>query len=66
VTFLAEACLDADPIDNNRPVRLPGQAALAKKNTYLEKGVPLEPGILPSLEEWSDKLGVPMPAPVGD
>jgi L-lactate dehydrogenase len=65
-TFIAQACLDADPIDKNRPVRLPGQAALAKKRAQLEKGVALEPGIMPSLEEWSEKLGVPIPAPVDE
>ena len=64
-TFIARACLDAEPIDESRPVRLPGQAALAKKSAQLEKGVALEPGILPSLEEWSDKLGVPAPLPIG-
>ncbi len=65
-TFIAQGCLNAEPIDSDRPVRLPGQAALAKKRDYLENGVALEPGILPSLQEWSDKLGVPIPAPVGE
>jgi len=30
----------------------------------LERGVALYPTILPALEAWSKKLGVPMPAPV--
>ena len=64
-TWLAEACRKAEPIDSDQPVRLPGQAALAKKRIYLEKGVKLEPGILPSLEEWSEKLAVSMPEPIG-
>ncbi len=63
-TFIAQACLNAEPIDENRPVRLPGQAALVKKRVQLEKGVALEPGILPSLAKWSEKLGVPAPGPI--
>ena len=64
-THIARACLNAEPIDSDRPVRLPGQAGLAKKRTQLERGVELEPGILPSLKEWSGKLGVPMPVSTG-
>ena len=64
-TWMASACLGAEPLNPDEPVRLPGQAALAKKRICLEKGVALEPGILPSLEEWSEKLAVSMPAPIG-
>jgi len=65
-TFIAEACLNAEPIHKGQPVRLPGQAALAKKRDYLQKGVKLEPVILPSLEKWSGRLGVPVPEPIGE
>jgi len=60
-SWTAEACLNAEPLDSNNPVRLPGQAALAKKRRYLKTGVELEPGIMPSLEELSSSLGVAMP-----
>jgi LDH2 family malate/lactate/ureidoglycolate dehydrogenase len=63
-SWIARACLDAEPLDHKNPVRLPGQAALEKKRQYLETGVALEPGILPSLENWSAKLGIPMPRPI--
>lgn len=63
-TWLAQACLDAEPLNENNPVRLPGQAAMARKRAYLQTGVVLEPGILPSLEEWSAKLAIPMPEPI--
>ena len=63
-SWLAGACLSAEPVDKDRPVRLPGQAALALKSAYLEEGLVLEPGILPTLEEWSAKLEIPMPAPI--
>ena len=64
-TWMAEACLAAEPLDSRKPVRLPGQAALAKKRRYLENGVELHPGILPSLEQWSGKLGIALPEPIG-
>jgi L-lactate dehydrogenase len=60
-SWLAEACLNAEPLDPDNPVRLPGQAALARKNDYLEKGVVLESGILPSLQQWAVRLATPMP-----
>lgn len=63
-TWMADACRKAEPLNPDRPVRLPGQAALAKKRAQLQSGVVLEPGILPSLEKWSDSLGVPLPAPI--
>jgi LDH2 family malate/lactate/ureidoglycolate dehydrogenase len=63
-SWIAEACLNAEPLDHKRPVRLPGQAALEKKRRYLKTGVELEPGILPSLENWSSKLGISMPRPI--
>ena len=63
-TWIARACLDAEPLDHKKPVRLPGQAALEKKRRFLKTGVELEPGILPSLENWSSRLGIPMPRPL--
>ena len=63
-SWIAKACLNAEPLDYNKPVRLPGQAALEKKRQYLKTGVELEPGILPSLEMWSSTLGVSMPRPI--
>ena len=65
-SWTAAACLSAEPRQSGKPVRLPGQAALAKKRKYLEKGVVLEPGILPTLEEWSTQLDVPLPNPIAD
>jgi LDH2 family malate/lactate/ureidoglycolate dehydrogenase len=65
-TGIAEACLKADPLDKDHPVRLPGQAALAKKRRYLERGLELEPGIIPALGKWSTTLGVPVPTPLAE
>jgi len=65
-TWLARRCLKAQPLDPQQPVRLPGQAALAKKRGSLKKGVALAPSILPSLEKWSLKLGVAMPRAIAE
>jgi L-lactate dehydrogenase len=63
-SWVADACLKADPLDKNKPVRLPGQAALAKKRHCRKHGVELEPGIMPALKKWSLALGVPFPGPI--
>ena len=64
-TWLAEACRKAAPLDEDHPVRLPGQAALAQKRACLQNGLSLEPEILPALAEWSQKLSVALPDPIG-
>ncbi len=43
-------------------VRLPGEAGLRRRAGQLAHGVDLHPGILPSLQPWAAKLGVPPPA----
>jgi LDH2 family malate/lactate/ureidoglycolate dehydrogenase len=65
-TWIAEACLKADPLDKSNPVRLPGQAALAKKRRYLKNGIELEPGIIHAMEKWSATLGVSVPTPIAE
>lgn len=62
--FLAQACRQATPIDPANPVRIPGQAGLARKREALESGVALEPMIMPSLVKWAEKLGVTPPEPI--
>lgn len=63
-TWLARACRQAKPLEPSQPVRLPGEAALARKQRYLVEGIVLEPEILPALDEWALKLSVPLPAPL--
>jgi len=65
-TWIAEACLKADPLDKRNPVRLPGQAALEKKRHHLKNGVELEPAIMEALVEWSATLGVAIPIPTAE
>ncbi|RQW70171.1 Ldh family oxidoreductase [Halomonas sp. YLB-10] len=38
---LVEACLQAKPVDPERPVRLPGQSGLRRRTEFLDQGIPL-------------------------
>jgi L-lactate dehydrogenase len=42
-------------------VRLPGVSGLRRRETQLRDGIELYPSILPSLQPWSEKLGVAAP-----
>ena len=61
-SFLAEACRQTPTPEGGAPVRLPGEAALARRREQLAHGVALHPSILPALQPWADQLGVAMPA----
>ena len=61
---LAELCR-ATPVPPGRPpVRLPGEAALARRARQLREGVTLHPAILPALRPWAERLSVRLPAPL--
>ena len=60
---LVAACRASPARDPAAPVRLPGERALARKREQLRDGVALHPSILPALEPWARRLGVPAPAP---
>lgn len=59
--WLAEACRTNPTKPGEAPVRLPGSRALQLRAEQLAKGVALYPSILPALEPWAEKLGVPPP-----
>jgi L-lactate dehydrogenase len=61
-TWLADAARRNRPVDPNRPVRLPGQLAIARKRAAERDGVPLAPVITEALAGLSTKYGVPLPA----
>ena len=61
-SWLARACRQAEPLESGRPVRLPGQAALANKKRFLAAGVELDPDIMPALTARAARLAIPMPA----
>lgn len=58
---LADATRAARPIDPARPVRVPGDAALARAERQRRHGVRLGADIPAALEPWSQRLGVPFP-----
>jgi LDH2 family malate/lactate/ureidoglycolate dehydrogenase len=62
MSFLAQSCFEAPVPKGKPPVRMPGQAALLRREKQLAKGVELHPTILPALEPWAEKFGVAAPA----
>jgi LDH2 family malate/lactate/ureidoglycolate dehydrogenase len=60
-SFLARSCRETPAAPGKPPVRLPGQAALARRAAQLERGVELYPTIMPSLLPWAEKLKVAVP-----
>jgi L-lactate dehydrogenase len=61
--WMAEACRTNPTKPGSPPVRLPGSRALRLRAEQLEQGITLYPTILPSLQPWSEKLGIPLPTP---
>ncbi|PRD42896.1 lactate dehydrogenase [Phyllobacterium phragmitis] len=59
--WLTDACRASTRLPGGAPVRLPGQAALARKREALAEGVKLYPGILASLLTEAKKYGVTPP-----
>jgi LDH2 family malate/lactate/ureidoglycolate dehydrogenase len=63
-SWLAELCRTT-PVAAGRPrVRLPGEAALARRMQQLQDGVALYPAVLPALAPWAERLRVPLPTPI--
>lgn len=59
--WLADACLASRPRDPLNPVRLPGQAALARRRKALAEGVELHSSIAAALKVAAERLGVTVP-----
>lgn len=57
----AERSRASRPLHPDRPVRVPGDGALARKRQALAEGLALHPGIMDGLESWAEKLGVAVP-----
>jgi LDH2 family malate/lactate/ureidoglycolate dehydrogenase len=60
--WLAETCRNTPPRDTARPVRLPGDAARARKAQAETEGICLYPSIMPALRPHADRLGLTPPA----
>lgn len=61
-SFLAASCLDTPAPSGKPPVRLPGQAALARRAEQLVHGVELHPTIMPALIPCAEALKVKSPS----
>ena len=62
---LAELCRATPVAPGRPPVRVPGEAALARRRRQLREGVTLHPATMPALVAWAQRLGVPTPDPLG-
>ncbi len=59
--WIAKACAKSIPLDPSRPVRMPGERGIKKRDEQLKSGVALHEDIMPSLKRWADKLSVTLP-----
>jgi LDH2 family malate/lactate/ureidoglycolate dehydrogenase len=62
--WTAAACRASPPVPGVDVVRLPGQRGLEHRRRALVEGLELYPGLMPALEPWAAKFGVPPPQPV--
>ncbi len=60
---VARLCKESPPGPGVEAVRLPGEAALARKRRALAEGVDLYPGVMPALEPWARRFQVEPPRP---
>jgi L-lactate dehydrogenase len=60
-SFLAASCRDTPIPEGKPPVRLPGEAALARRAEQLAKGVELHPTIMPALVPCAEALKIAPP-----
>lgn len=63
-SFLAALCLDTPAPAGKPPVRLPGQAALARRAEQLAHGVELHPTIMPPLISLAEVFKIKPPVPL--
>jgi L-lactate dehydrogenase len=59
--FFAQFCAETPVPAGKPPVRLPGHAALARREEQLAHGIQLHPTILPALIPWAESLKVKPP-----
>lgn len=62
--WLTDACLASTPRDPAQPVRLPGQAGLARMRQTQAEGVTLYPGIFEMLATEAANCNLSLPAPL--
>lgn len=62
--FVTRACVESAPLDPAKPVRLPGQAGLARKRDHLANGVLLAEGLSGRLQDLAEARQVRPPEPI--
>jgi LDH2 family malate/lactate/ureidoglycolate dehydrogenase len=63
-SFFAQSCRDTPAPSGKAPVRLPGEAALARRRDQLQNGVGLHATILPALISLACSLKIALPRPL--
>jgi len=61
MTHLSEACRSTPTRPGFDRVRLPGERGLRRRAAQIKEGVELYPSIVPALNPWIEKLGIPLP-----
>jgi L-lactate dehydrogenase len=64
IQYVADISHATPVAPGNPPVRVPGEAALARRRRQIQEGVELHPGILPSLAPWAARFNIPLPPPL--
>jgi LDH2 family malate/lactate/ureidoglycolate dehydrogenase len=64
VEWIVSACRAASPIDAQRPVRLPGESAFARRKRAYGEGLALHPTVVPKLESLARELSLAFPPPL--
>ena len=59
--WLVDRSVSNKPIDKSKPVRVPGQRAIARKTEQLRDGVTLHETIPPALKTLAENNNIPMP-----
>jgi len=59
--WLVDQSVDNKPVDKNKPVRVPGQRAIARKAEQLRDGILLHETIVPALQKLSETHDISMP-----
>jgi LDH2 family malate/lactate/ureidoglycolate dehydrogenase len=59
---LAGVCRATPVAPGQPPVRLPGEAALARRRRQIRDGIELHATTLPALVPWAERFAVPLPA----
>ena len=66
VAMMVKSARDQQVKDSNRPVLAPGDDQYAKEKIRLKDGIPVEPGLLKQIKDWSEKLNVKLPEAIGN